>query len=303
MKKVLVALLGLMVMAPVGAMAQETSATLSAECEWKASVSCSAVCNPTASYFQCDVDPPECSARIPTECSAEVQAAASCDIQGCSASCEAECQANPPKFSCASECQAKLEADCMAKIDSNCQGRCAGEANKASCESSCKSELQGTCKGQGSASCEAKCQGTKGTADCKGTCKAACEGGCDAQAQARATCDGYLRCKSPLKVQCQTDFQANCEGQCQSSGGALVCNGQVVSYGDLNAVKEWFRSHGYATGSSSASCEGNTCRAEASGEAGLSCTASSTPVGPEATAALGLLGVGYAASRLRRRRY
>ena len=302
MKKILAALFGLATLVPTAAMAEETSATLSAECEWKASISCEATCNPTASYFQCDVDPPDCSAKIPTECKAEIEASASCNVESCSASCEAECNAKPPAFSCTSECQAKLEADCTAKIDANCQSRCASDANKASCESSCKSELQATCKGTGSASCDAKCEGTKGTADCKGTCQASCQGGCDAQAQARATCDGYLKCKSPLKVQCQTDFQTNCKGKCEASGGALVCNGQVVSYGDLNAVKAWFEQHGYANGSSSASCSGNTCQAQAEGEAGVSCSASSVPVGSGAPAALGFLAVGYAASRLRRKR-
>lgn len=302
MKKILAALFGLAMLAPTAAMAEESSATLSAECEWKASISCEATCNPSASYFQCDVDPPDCSAKIPTECKAEVEASASCSIESCSASCEAQCKADPPSFSCTGECQAKLEAECNAKIDANCQSRCASDANKASCESSCKSELQGTCKGSGSASCDAQCTGTKGSADCKGSCDASCKGSCDANAKARATCDGYLKCKSPLKVKCQTDFSANCKGKCETSGGALVCNGQVVSFGDLNTVKAWFESHGYANGSSSASCSGNTCEAKAEGEAGVSCSATTAPVGSGTGAALGLLAVGYAASQLRRRK-
>jgi MYXO-CTERM domain-containing protein len=302
MKKILAACFGVLFLLPTAAQAQEGSATLSAQCEWKGSVSCEATCNPTASYFQCDIDPPECSGKVPTQCSAELEAAASCDLQGCTASCEARCTANPPSFSCTSECQAKLEAECVGKIDANCQSRCASDVDKATCESSCKSELQATCKGTGSASCDAQCTGTKGTADCKGTCEASCKGSCNAQAKARATCDGYLSCKSEGVLKCQTDFKANCKSKCETSGGALVCNGQVVTYGDLNAVKAWFEQHGYATGSSSASCSGNTCQAQAEGEAGVSCAASSAPIGSGMPAALGLLAFGYAASRLRRKR-
>lgn len=301
MRNIFVALFGLAMLAPSAAIAAEESATLSAECEWKASISCEAACNPSASYFQCDVDPPDCSAKIPTECQAEVNASASCDIASCSASCEAECKADPPSFSCAGECQAKLEADCNANIDTNCKSRCqtAADTDQTNCESDCKSKLQGTCKGTGASSCQAQCSGTKGSADCKGSCDASCKGSCDAQANAKATCDGYLQCKTPAKLECQTDFQANCKGKCESSGGVLICNGQVVSYGDLNAVKDWFKSHGYANGD--ASCEGGSCKA--SGEAGLSCSATPVPADSGAGMVLGFLAVGYAASQLRRRKH
>lgn len=301
MKKWLAAFFGLAFLVPGTAMADDTSASLSGECTWQASVSCEATCNPTASYFTCDVDPPECSAKLPTECKAELDASATCDIQGCSASCEAKCDAKPPSFSCSTECQAKLEADCTAKIDANCDSRCSAEADKTKCTGECKTELQNSCKGTGSASCDSKCQGTKGTADCKGSCKSSCEGSCDVNAKAKATCNGYLKCQSAGQVKCQTDFKANCKGKCESSGGALVCNGQVVQFGDLNTVKAWFQSHGYANGSSSAECSGGTCEAKANGEAGVSCAASSAPVGSGAGVAVGLLAMCYGASRLRRR--
>jgi thioredoxin:protein disulfide reductase len=303
------------------------TATLSAECEWKASIECQASCAPTASYLQCDIDPPECTAKIPTECSAE--ASASCDLTSCQASCEGECTAKPATFSCFGQCQASVEAECTAKIDANCTatcdpanidatctGRCTTSANKAECEGACKAKLQAptcktdcqgdlsaTCKGSGKADCEGKCSGSPGSVDCKGSCTASCQGGCDAHA--KATCNGYLNCKSAGKISCETDFAANCKGSCQTEGGGLYCNGRLVKFGNLDSVKAWFQAHGYAEGSSSSKCSGNTCEAEAEGKAGVTCAASRAPgsaSGPGAIVAAGLLSLAYAGSRLRRRK-
>jgi hypothetical protein len=98
-------------------------------------------------------------------------------------------------------------------------------------------------------------------------------------------------------------MQGECRADCEAGEGALVCDSNYVDHGDnlaecVNALKAQLNItvQGYAN----ASCEGNTCEAEAgaSCECGLS---KGTAAGSSALLwSLGLLGMVMAMRRRRR---
>jgi MYXO-CTERM domain-containing protein len=272
---------------PRAAHADQTS--LSAECTYSGGVDCNAACDVAGYGFKCGIDADvECKAKLPTECQANVDV--SCNVS-CEADCSAKCKVDPPKFSCAAECEARVTAECSAQVDAECNGECSAAADQAKCKGDCHAKLSGRCQGGVAGSCEAECKGQPGSVDCTGQCKASCKGSCDASVKVK--CNGYLKCQADVNASCESDLKVQCTGGCTTNGGVLVCNQNFITQGTIDDVEAYLQGHGYANGSASASCSGNTCEAAAEGEAGFHCSTSSASTSPltGCVAALGGLAI------------
>src|SRR5690606_21510239 len=100
-----------------------------------------------------------------------------------------------------------------------------------------------------------------------GKCEASCSGQCDAE----ANLDCQIDCQSTGYVDCVVDVQGGCETACESTDGALFCDGQYVDYGgNLEACIAALLSEldiqveGYAD----AMCDEEGCEAEAGASVG-----------------------------------
>ena len=111
-----------------------------------------------------------------------------------------------------------------------------------------------------------------------------------------------IDCQTQGYVDCKADFQGGCKLACEKPEGALFCDGQYVDYGDnlkncADAIIAFFNImiEGYAEGS----CDNNSCQ----GEAGFSCSCSSTTTAEQSRNALlaSILGLGLALGTRRRR--
>lgn len=256
----------------------EASAMCAAEVEG----GCEAHCTPLAMEAACH-------GKLEADCSGSrctASATASC-TGSCEADCTGECMVNPPSFECSASCEAEAQADCS--------GRCASSANRAECEGSCKATFQ--------AECDASCQGQPASATCEAKCQARCEGQCEASANV----DCQIMCQGEAYAECTVDMQGKCELNCDPAKGSMFCDGQYVDHGDnfqkcvaaLEAAVT-ARVDVSASGYSSSSCSGNSCEAEAGGEA--SCSARMAPAVPRGGAAAILAGFGLALALGARRR-
>src|SRR5262249_24081821 len=160
-----------------------------------------------------------------------------------------------------------------------------------------KGKLQARCEGSVQADCQAQCQGTPGMIDCNASRTASCQGSCNAEAKVQ--CNGYLKCQADFDASCEANAKVSCSGGC-SGGGGLFCNGHFIDVeSTVDEAEAWIKAHGYAHGSASASCSGNSCSAQAEGEAGTKCDIGGAP-GRSAggMVAAGLVGLAFAASRV-----
>lgn len=215
-----------------------------------------------------------CSAELYASCAGECSATAEVECTGsCTADCQAECDADPGSFECSAECQAGCQADCS--------GSCAAGDAGAECRASCEA----TCSGH----CDASCQGVAPSADCEAKCEARCEGSCTAEAnfscQIDCQADGYLSCT--------TEAQGSCTAHCDTEEGALFCDGEYVDYGGnleacVDALKDLLdiEVEGYAE----ASCDDDSCEAEAGGSVGCAVGGRGATPGLLALLALAMLG-------------
>lgn len=193
-----------------------------------------------------------CSAELYASCSGTCNGTATVECTGsCEADCQADCEVDPGAYECSAQCQAGCDADCS--------GSCAAGDAGAECRASC----QATCSGH----CDASCEGTPPSAECEAKCQASCEGSCTAEAN--FTCQ--IDCQADLYAQCTIDAQGSCTAHCDTQEGALFCNGEYVDYGGnldacVMALKDLLdiEVEGYAE----ASCDDDSCEAEAGGSVG-----------------------------------
>jgi hypothetical protein len=232
------------------------------ECHLDVTGGCATRCTPLNFTAACEG---QCNVTIDASCSAS-----------CSTACEAKCNVKPATFDCAASC----ELDCGA----SCMGSCSAQSNKADCSTYC----QGRCKND----CSAQCKVVPPSADCKAQCKGSCSGSC--QAQASADCN--YKCSSMLTGGCQTD--------CTEPKGALFCDGQYIQATNLDDCVAYLESQFKLNIDYEASghCD-NVNGCEGSASASVGCTAAPTGSAPFDVAAIAAMavGVGFAASRRRRR--
>jgi MYXO-CTERM domain-containing protein len=78
--------------------------------------------------------------------------------------------------------------------------------------------------------------------------------------------DCQVECQAAGSARCEAELQGGCELQCEEPEGAIFCDGEYVDHGGhaeecIDALNAFLESHVQA--SSSASCSGNSCEAEA----------------------------------------
>lgn len=196
--------------------------------------------------------------------------------QDCTDSCGEACilECNPALLDCFKgchdECDQPVLEECQAKHpDADCQ-----EQAQAQCDMHCEQ------------SCEVP------PSDCKEHCEQCCFGGCTTQVN--FDCD----------FNCFAELKGGCEVQCSEPKGALFCNGQYVYASDIDACIQHLLAQGIsvdASATASATCDANGCDLGAALDSGCAAAPGKTTGEAEGVMLLGVLGLGYAAARRRRR--
>ena len=260
-------------------------------------ISCQAACEPLE--FRA-----ACSARLEASCSGTCEpprVTAECTAS-CEAECAGSCEADPGSFDCDASCEGSCDANCSA----DCSAHCEAQAEAGSASGECEAECEASCQANCDAKCEASCEGDAPELECDGRCEASCEGQCKAEVDF----DCQVECQSEGYAQCEAELRGGCEAECETSGGVASCDGEYIDHGGrledcLESIEATITAHidGYAEFQSSSSCEGGSCEASASGEAGVSCSVAPGFGGNAMTGAwvgLGLLGLGLRRRRARR---
>ncbi len=189
---------------------------------------CSASC--TAASINCNVQYSDSCSKSCTETQSDT----------CTTACAKQCTTTPGSFSCTDYCSGQCETVCSGH--DNC-----GAANLTDCETDCQ--------GQCSYSCEETPSTTSCTTECETSCKATENIQCAVSCQVKQseTCD-----LTP----------ASCTASCNSGGGIISCNGQVVYVAATVAdAASWYVAHIDAqfqlSASVSGSCTGDQCTATA----------------------------------------
>lgn len=243
------------------------------ECTVEVEGGCEAACTPVSFEVGCAAE-----LQIGCEGGCDVDIEVGCDVD-CEADCNLDC--DPGTFDCNVECSAGCEADCDAQ--------CSGNSNSGECHASCSANCSASCEG----SCEAS------PPSCEGGCQAKCEGQC--KAEASASCQ--IECQAEGYVECKADFEGGCKIACEDPKGAVFCDGQWINTADLDSCVDAIiaRFDIEVDGYAEASCDGNSCEAEA----GVSAGCSAAPGGADSHIGfmmLGLVGAGAAIARRRNRK-
>jgi hypothetical protein len=232
--------------------------------------------------------------------------ATSCEFVPPSASCEASCTPGSFVAECDGQCKAEADVSCTGTCTGTCSASCTADPGMFSCSETCESDCQPHCKDlcpDGDANCDS---------DCNDDCSNRCQVQCDATGPS-ATCDAQCKasCNASCQVQVNVDCHVNCtasvelptcSADCQSTQGALFCDGQYV---DLVTVTSdcltYLETHGVTITEtcSTSSANGTNCTAS------LGCSASSVGTSQDRWGFLGMtgimMGLGLAVSRRRRR--
>ena len=242
------------------------------ECEILVEGGCEAACEPVAFSV-------ECAADLYVECEGGCDFDIDVDCQvDCEAGCVTECEGG--NFDCRAYCEGGCYADCDA--------RCEGDSDEVHCRSSCEAGCNVEC----GASCDVEFP------SCETECEASCEGSCTAEANAECQID----CQSDGYLECEAELEGGCQVACEEPEGAIFCDGQWINTTDLESCADAIIASFDVeiTGYADASCEGNTCTAEA----GCTSTCAAAPASPNASfgmIALGAATLGLAVARRRRR--
>ncbi len=283
--------LALMGVGTYTANARATVSQLSAECAFQGGLDCQASCGKVTFEASCD-------AELAASCRGQCNASADVSCAGtCQGSCQADCTAHPGTLTCQGRCSTQCGADC----DAHCTGSAAATSTAASAQADCKAKCRASCN----ASCDASCSGTPPSADCA----ALCQGSCSGQCSAKANIDCQVSCQATGHASCVAKANADCSANCTAHGGVLVCNGEVQAFLDtVESAVAWLEQHVVVNATSSSSCSGNTCQAQASASVSSKCSAAPVPatsMGGLASAAgaeLGLVGLACLAGGARKRR-
>jgi hypothetical protein len=200
--------------------ANATTVALSGNCSWDTGTDCTSQCVPGTV---------NCSADSTTMCGAEMCSDAGV-TESCTSGCETQCQSNPGAFRCTDYCSAQCDSTCSAH--NNC-----GAASSTDCATDCQAQCTHTCT-----------QAPPTT-----VCATACATSCTAIDNLECT----VSCQVTNSTNCTTTPQV-CTQDCNATtGGVIICNGQVVdaetSFANATA---WYVSHLDATFSASATATG-----------------------------------------------
>ncbi|HET8936147.1 MAG TPA: hypothetical protein VFN67_22035 [Polyangiales bacterium] len=219
-----------------------------------------------------------CSAKLAVDCDASCTELPSVDCNvSCEAGCRGKCMVDPGKFECA--------VDCRATCNGSCEASCAARPDKSGCMASCS----GAC----SVGCDNKCDVELPSASCDAECKASCDGSCDV----KTNIDCQVDCQAKGYARCEAEVTGGCMARCDTTEGALFCDGQFVDTGDKlkecrAALEAILNAKVTASSSGSSDCEGGTC--SAMGKASVSSDCSVARPGDRGSlfGALSVLGLG-----------
>lgn len=250
-----------------------------ASCEVKLGIECMADCQPIQVEAQCSAD-------LSFECRGSCEGSLSVDVEcsgSCEASCMSECSVEPGSFECEGSCYGDCEASAMARCGSG--------------DSQCIASGQASCETE----CQVSCDLVPATAECSAQCEGSCTGSCSANADAYVSCQA--ECRGPKFDGCEASVTGGCEAACETSEGALFCDGNYVDHdGNLASCVDSLRAalNIMVSGYAEASCEGNSCEAEA----GFDCSCTASPMDTKGNMAIFAVGglMLFGIGRRRRRR-
>lgn len=175
-----------------------------ASCEFRPKEECMTECMTTKVETAC-------VAKIHTSCESSCTATAT-------ASCETRCTET-----CTNDCDTAAVPTCAELCAADCDGRCGDHCEgDGPCNSCCSHHC--------SKKCDRRCADEAPPEECEPTCATACMGSCTAQ----ATVDCQIDCQTEQYVECEEEMVETCETECETTGGAIFCNGQFLAAEDIN---------------------------------------------------------------------
>jgi len=128
------------------------------------------------------------------------------------------------------ECESTQAADpknsrglCMSECQQDCNGLCAGATNMGQCRASCAHNC--------AKKCDKHCSDGDSAVLCSEKCGTVCTGTCNA----RSTDHCQVDCQSATFGSCETTVVEQCNQRCDTTGGAIFCDGQFLAASDVDA--------------------------------------------------------------------
>lgn len=180
-------------------------AAAAATCEFVVLEDCQEKCEPVSTEKVC-------ASRLTLTCEAECnQAADDVCVTTCTETCVPDCTTETEPPNCMGLCMSDCQQDCTdVCADAPDQGKC-----RSSCAQCCSN------------SCDEECDGEAETT-CEPVCETACAGSCDG----RADLDCQVLCQRDLYTECEEVVVEECKDECETSGGAIFCDGQFLATGN-----------------------------------------------------------------------
>jgi MYXO-CTERM domain-containing protein len=252
-------------------------AEAAASCEFVWTEECVERCEPAATEKVC-------ASRLTTTCEADctLSADAAC-VTTCDESCVPSCTSESEPPNCMGLCMSDCQQDCTTA--------CAASDDEGKCRSSCAQVC--------SNGCHDECDGEPAT-ECTPLCETACTGSCDG----RANLGCQVACQSDLYTECEDVVVQECRDECETSGGAIFCDGQFLATGSdpVPCAEELRDAFGAEVDVSvEAAVEGDADVDDDGAEGWARGLLSCTTTGAPADAALGMIALaGLAVARRRR---
>jgi MYXO-CTERM domain-containing protein len=256
----------------------------SSSCEFRPVQDCMTTCT-TTSVEQV------CAQQTYTSCS---DSCTTTDTKTCtqerSESCEKQCDTITTKSShevCVSECSDSCTSDAVSK------GKFGGDEHK--CGKNCSHDCYARCD---------TCSTTDQDTDCMTKCTSIVSNECTEE----VTRDCVLDCQTTTFDDCQTTTVDTCTTSCKDKGGAIFCDGQFISAGNLRDCADQlaaeFSFNIDVTIHASVNGDGKVTTTNDDGSKSTKCSFSGAPTRSNGVlyGALAAIGVGVAATRRRRRR-
>lgn len=196
-----------------------------AQCQFQTTEECSTNCTTVAVETSC-------AAQIYPSCEANCTATATAECStDCTTVCTTDCDPTAGDAGVAADAgtaEPEQPRNCMGMCMSNCQQDCS--------ETCADNDRQGPCRSCCAHNCSDKCEEqckdepeVVPVEACPETCTKVCTGSCTAQANAECQID----CQAYVYAMCETDTVETCETECETTGGAIFCDGQFLNATDV----------------------------------------------------------------------
>jgi hypothetical protein len=119
----------------------------------------------------------------------------------------------------------------MGLCESNCKRSRGGRCSDADSKGPCNACYAHTCNDKCRAKCKEPVDTDAGAPACDTTCSDACTGSCTARANAECQVD----CQAEVYTVCEEEQVETCETDCETTGGAIFCDGKFLIASDIKA--------------------------------------------------------------------